>query len=100
ILFLKWLGLLPALTDTNYFLIYFFSYLFMGIFCFLLFTVQQKEKYRFNLPSSAHLNLLFKYCGFAWLGNLIFFLLYRIDYVFVEQLSNATALGNYIQVSK
>ena len=35
----------------------------------------------------------------AWAGNLIF-LLYRLDYAFVEKLCNATELGNYIQVSK
>ena len=100
ILILKWMGFLPALTDTTYFLFYFISYLGIGLFCFLLFLIQQKEKFIFSLPNNYHLKILFSYCGLAWLGNLIFFLLYRIDYVFVENLCNAAELGNYIQVSK
>ena len=100
ILILKWMGFLPSLTDTTYFLLYFISYLGIGLFCFLLFLIQQKEKFTFSLPNSYHLKILFNYCGLAWVGNLIFFLLYRIDYVFVEKLCNAAELGNYIQVSK
>jgi len=43
---------------------------------------------------------LFRYCGLAFTGNIIFFLLYRIDYFFVERYCTAEQLGNYIQVSK
>lgn len=100
LLILKWVQLLPALTDTLYFLLYFISYLIIGIFCFLLFTLRQKEKFKFSLPNKEQFKLLFKYCSLAWIGNLIFFLLYRIDYFFVEKLCNPTELGNYIQVSK
>ena len=100
ILLLKWANLLPSLNDTTYFLLYFISYLGMGIFCFLFFIILQKEKFKFSLPTNTHLKLLFNYCGLAWVGNLIFFLLYRLDYLFVEKLCSATELGNYIQVSK
>ena len=100
ILLMKWVKLLPSLSDSNYFLLYFISYVVMGIFCILFFIIQQKEKFSFSLPSTEQLKLLINYCGLAWIGNLIFFLLYRLDYVFVEKLCNATELGNYIQVSK
>jgi len=36
----------------------------------------------------------------AYLANIIFFLLYRIDYWFVEKYCTPVQLGNYIQVSK
>ncbi|MFS8083408.1 MAG: lipopolysaccharide biosynthesis protein [Ginsengibacter sp.] len=100
ILVFKWADLLPSLTDTDYFLFYFISYLVMGISCFVFFIFQQKEKFRFSLPSVEQLRLFINYCALAWIGNLIFFLLYRIDYVFVEELCSVKELGNYIQVSK
>jgi O-antigen/teichoic acid export membrane protein len=50
--------------------------------------------------SVAQFQLLFRYCGLAFAGNIIFFLLYRVDYFFVERYCSAGQLGNYIQVSK
>ena len=46
ILVLKWANLLPFLSDTNYFLLYFISYLAIGIFCFLFFIFHQREKFQ------------------------------------------------------
>lgn len=43
---------------------------------------------------------LFHYALPAFIGNLIFFLVYRIDYFFVHKFCDDTMLGNYIQVSK
>lgn len=100
VLILKWINLLPTLTDTGYFMLYFISYLGIGVYCFLLFLLKQKEKLNLALPNKEQLKLLFNYCGLAWAGNLIFFLLYRLDYVFVEKLCSPSELGNYIQVSK
>lgn len=100
ILVFKWAELLPSLTDTNYFLLYFISYLVMGISCFIFFIFQQREKFRFTLPTVKQLSLFINFCALAWTGNLIFFLLYRLDYVFVEKLCSVKELGNYIQVSK
>lgn len=50
--------------------------------------------------SMEEFRLLFRYCMMAYLANIIFFLLYRIDYWFVEKYCSAVQLGNYIQVSK
>lgn len=41
-----------------------------------------------------------RYSLIAFTGNLLFFLVTRIDYYFVERFCNDEALGNYIQVSK
>ncbi|HMK03436.1 MAG TPA: polysaccharide biosynthesis C-terminal domain-containing protein [Ferruginibacter sp.] len=43
---------------------------------------------------------LFKYASLVFAGNLLFFLVYRIDYFFVNRYCDPTELGNYIQVSK
>jgi O-antigen/teichoic acid export membrane protein len=51
-------------------------------------------------PPAAGIKLVVKYSAAAFLGNIIFFLVYRIDYWFVERWCSPAELGNYIQVSK
>ena len=93
-------SIIPAITDENYFYIYFCSFFVQGI-CM---TVAAKIKYikrdvqRFL--SLAEFKILFRYCVLAFTGNIIYFLLYRVDYFFVERYCSADQLGNYIQVSK
>lgn len=43
---------------------------------------------------------VFKYSSIAFLSNVLFFLVVRIDYFFVQQYCSNAALSNYIQVSK
>jgi O-antigen/teichoic acid export membrane protein len=50
--------------------------------------------------SLTEFKILFRYCALAFVGNIIYFLLYRVDYFFVEKYCSAGQLGNYIQVSK
>ncbi len=47
-----------------------------------------------------HIRLLIRYALLSLAANVIFFLVYRIDYWFVEKYCSAEELGNYIQVSK
>lgn len=42
----------------------------------------------------------FRYAVIVLMSNLIFFLVYRVDYWFVKHYCSAAYLGNYIQVSK
>jgi len=51
-------------------------------------------------PSKADLNKVFKFALTCFLANLIFFLVYRIDFWFVKANCTANDLGNYIQASK
>ena len=53
-----------------------------------------------QLLSLEQFRLLFRYCAMAFVGNIIYFLLYRVDYWFVENYCTPEQLGNYIQVSK
>lgn len=43
---------------------------------------------------------IFYYSTIALISNLLFFLVTRIDYFFVDKYCSAVALGNYVQVSK
>lgn len=54
----------------------------------------------FTLPTGKQWNLLFQYSIKAFAANILFFLVYRIDYWFVDHFCEDTALGIYIQVSK
>lgn len=93
-------SLVPGISGVNFFYIYFISFLVQGIL--LAITVQIKYlKYRFEgLLTLPEFQLLFRYCSMAYLANIIFFLLYRVDYWFVQRYCTPEQLGNYIQVSK
>lgn len=43
---------------------------------------------------------IFTYSSVAFISNMVFFLVTRIDYFFVEKYCSSFALGNYVQVSK
>lgn len=91
---------LPWINNDNYFYIYFGSFLLQGI-CLSL--VAKIRYIKWGPPwflSRTDFRLLFRYCSMAFAGNIIYFLLYRIDYWFVEKYCTADQLGNYIQVSK
>lgn len=93
-------SIVPAITNDNYFYLYFISFLVQGI-CM---AVAAKLKYVTegirHFLSIKEFRLLFSYCAMAFAGNIIHLLLYRIDYFFVEKYCTADELGNYIQVSK
>lgn len=80
--------------------IYFFSFLAAGLLMAFAFIARRNNKERFSLPSLTTLRLLFSYSFLAFVANTISFLLFRVDYFFVEKFSDENSLGNYIQVSK
>ena len=91
-----WLGFI----DTNVFLIIFFAMnILQGLaVCGFWFA---KAKYpRLESPRASSLAPALKYGTAALLGNVMYFVLYRIDYWFVEYYCSPKALGNYIQVSR
>jgi len=93
-------SVIPAINNDNYFYLYFISFLVQGI-CI---AVAAKIKYISNglryFLSIQEFRLLFGYCALAFTANIVFLLLCRIDYFFVERYCTAGELGNYIQVSK
>lgn len=93
-------SLIPFINDENYFYFYFGSYFVQGVIMAILAGYRYVKKGWFSFLSLTDYNLIIRYCGLAFAGNIIFFLLYRVDYFFVEKYCSAVDLGNYIQVSK
>ncbi len=93
-------SVVPVITNENYFYIYFASFFAQGIVMAVAVKIKYIKAAIFQFLSAAEFRSLFRYCALAFLGNIIFFLLYRIDYFFVEKYCTADELGSYIQVSK
>ena len=94
------LSLFAGISNANYFYFYFIFFIIQGTATALAFYLLKIKKVNFIQPSKFDLKKLFMYSMLAWIGNITFFLLYRIDYWFVEKYCSTEALGNYIQVSK
>lgn len=93
-------SIIPAITDENYFYIYFCSFFVQGIYMAVAAKIKYIKRDVQRFLSLAEFKLLFRYCSLAFAGNIIYFLLYRVDYFFVEKYCTTDQLGNYIQVSK
>lgn len=74
------------------------SFFLQGIVIAIFYFLQNKVRIKF--PTWINFKLVVKFSLTAFVGNIIFFLVYRVDYWFVETYSSANELGNYIQVSK
>lgn len=82
---------------------YFLVFFLQGLLLVIAFVAKNKSWQQFGIPGTAHLLKLARYSLTAFTGNLIFFLVYRIDYWFVHAnpaVCSQSDLGNYIQVSK
>jgi O-antigen/teichoic acid export membrane protein len=93
-------SVLPIINDQNYFYVYFSIFFVQGLCMAVAARIKFIPTFSFKILSAAQLQMLFRYCALAFAGNVIFFLLYRVDYFFVERYCTAGQLGNYIQVSK
>lgn len=78
--------------------IYFGSFLAQGLILFISWS--SRYGITLKLPAGPELKSLFNYAFTALVANVIFFLVYRVDYWFVESFCTNQDLGNYIQVSK
>ncbi len=94
---------IPSLLSyENILSVYFSWFLIQGLLLFLFFIIKNRSWQMMQLPGSADLKKIFRYSFIALAGNVIFFLVYRIDYWFVQNSIICTKedLGNYIQASK
>ena len=88
-------------TDPSFITkIYFAFFVITGFTLATAFFVQKQSWKKFSLPAFRQIRLLLRYSLLALAANVIFFLVYRIDYWFVEKYCSLDELGNYIQVSK
>ncbi len=82
--------------------VYFATFAMGGWLVYIFYFIQYKHEGKFGFPPNDAFGQLLKYSFTALGANAIFFLVYRIDYLFVKYspVCSAADLGNYIQVSK
>lgn len=91
----------PAAIDhVQYLYIYFLGILLQGILLAVWFRRRYARTEALSLPAFALLKKIYNYSLVAFAANIIFFLVYRMDYWFVKRFCTPEELGNYIQVSK
>ena len=93
------LGMQGMISDKWLLYAYFGGFLLQGLLIAIFYFFIDEGR-RYALPSSIDLQKIIKYSSAAFLSNIIFFLVYRVDYWFVEKYCTPNELGNYIQVSK
>jgi len=86
-------------TKEYFISIYFYSFLVHGMLLFLFILLQNKILPSFSI-SSGNIKNIFRYSWYAFMGNMIFLFMCRVDYFFVKHYCSPGELGNYIQVSR
>ncbi|MEP6684875.1 MAG: polysaccharide biosynthesis C-terminal domain-containing protein [Parafilimonas sp.] len=83
-------------------LLYFATFLAGGLCVFFAYIFQYKNESAFGFPDRMQSKKFIRYAATAFGANILFFMVYKIDYFFVNlsHASTAADLGNYIQVSK
>jgi O-antigen/teichoic acid export membrane protein len=80
--------------------IYFYSFLLHGIILFITLLLKYHSiKLSFHL-SREQIKKIFHYSSYAFIANVLFLFISRVDYLFVKRYCSPADLGNYIQVSK
>jgi len=80
--------------------IYFFSFFLQGWLLRIFFFRKYPYSGEQMLPDRPILKMVIRYSLFALVANLVYFLVNRTDYWFVEYFCSQKDLGNYIQASK
>ena len=80
--------------------IYFLVFILQGFALAVAYFLWDTKSIFISFPNPNSVKKLFRFSLMALTANVIFFLVYRIDYWFVEKYCSGDDLGNYIQVSK
>ena len=80
--------------------IYFGGFLLQAVILMILFFTRSGFKQNASVNRKKLLRKVFIYSGIAFVSNVLFFLVTRIDYYFVQKFCDDIALSNYVQVSK
>lgn len=92
-----------SLLQVRWIITLFFATFFVGgLSVFIAYLVQYRKEGTLTFPDKTYFKNLIRYSLTALGANAVFFLVYKIDYLFVNYSPVCTAadLGNYIQVSK
>lgn len=90
-------------TDAQWIIfLYFTTFTIGGLLIFASYAIQFKKAGAIRFPGRQDFAKLLRYSFTALGANVVFFLVYRIDYLFVyySPVCTDADLGNYIQVSK
>ena len=88
------------LNNSRFLQFYFSSFFIQGITLALILILSKKEFWRIGFFSKEDIAKVYHYLSLVFIGNIITFFCYRLDYWFVKYYCSANELGNYIQVSK
>lgn len=89
-----------GLNRHQFLYIYFLQFILQGIGLALLFLKKYSNKASLSLPNRAEYKALFRFAFIALFANVAYYLINRVDYLFVAAWCSAKSLGNYVQVSK
>ena len=81
-------------------LVYFGGFLLQGLALAIVFFIKSKPNFTVIAFKPKLIRKIFIYSSIAFISNIVFFLVTRIDYFFVERYCSKIALSNYVQVSK
>jgi len=84
----------------HFIIIYFGSFLIQGLAVAISYFIFKSQEFKTGFLTKEDFLKFFRYSSLAFVANIIFFLVYRVDYWFVKKFCSESDLGNYIQVSK
>ena len=87
-------------VKTHFLEIYFSAFFLQGLVLGIFFFLNRPNPTGRFFPSGSDLKKVFRYSLIALLANVLYFLVNRADYWFVQYYCSPTDLGNYIQASK
>lgn len=85
---------------SRFIIIYFSSFLAQGLMLAFAYFIDSHSFKDIGFLSFYEIKKILSYSLVALSANIVFFLVYRVDYWFVKVFCTEDALGNYIQVSK
>ena len=89
-----------GLNREQFLYIYFLQFILQGVGLAILYLVRYSPVKTLQFPSLKEYKLLFRFAIVALFANVAYYLISRVDYLFVEAWCPAKSLGNYVQVSK
>ncbi|MGI8637123.1 MAG: polysaccharide biosynthesis C-terminal domain-containing protein [Segetibacter sp.] len=89
-----------GLNKDQFLYIYFLQFILQGVGLAILYLVRSSPIKTREFLSVQEYKILFKFATIALLANIAYYLINRVDYLFVEAWCSAKSLGNYVQVSK
>lgn len=88
-------------ANNNHFILTYILSLFLQALLLVLIILYSREPNRASPAKVITIvKRIFRYSSIAFVSNVVFFLVTRIDYFFVEKYCSSIALSNYVQVSK